>query len=120
MPNAESEKTFLITGASSGIGAATARRAAAEGFRLALVARSKDKLTAVVDELGDITSAVAIPCDVTDYEQQKAMVAATLDAFGRIDVVLANAGIGSTLAGVEGTRQQRCVGGGRHSECSDA
>ncbi len=101
MPNAESEKTFLITGASSGIGAATARRAAAAGFRVVLVARFKDKLSVVVDELSDTTSALAIPCDVTDYKQQKAMVATTMDAFGRIDVVLANAGIGSTLAGVE-------------------
>ncbi len=86
---------FLITGASSGIGAATARRAAQEGYRLVLAARSTDKLQALADELGGPEQAIAVTCDVTDFAQQEAMVRAALDAFGRIDVVFANAGFGA-------------------------
>lgn len=98
----ETAKTFLITGASSGIGAATARHASAAGYRVVLAARSADKLSALVDELGGRDKAVAVTCDVTDFDDQQAMVAAALDAFGRVDVVLANAGVGSTASGIEG------------------
>jgi NADP-dependent 3-hydroxy acid dehydrogenase YdfG len=94
-------KTFLITGASSGIGAATARRAVQAGYRVALAARSADKLADLAGELGGPDQAIAISCDVTDYQSQMAMVAQTIDAFGRIDVVFANAGIGATSAGTE-------------------
>jgi NADP-dependent 3-hydroxy acid dehydrogenase YdfG len=90
-----SDPVFLITGASTGIGAATARRAAGEGYRLVLAARSKDKLDALAEELGGDERAIAVSCDVTEFEQQEAMVAAALDAFGRIDVVFANAGFGA-------------------------
>ncbi len=100
MSDANGPKTFLITGASSGIGAATARAAVAAGYRVALAARSADKLAALADELGT-ENAVAIACNVTDFEAQKAMAAAALEAFGRIDVVLANAGLGSTAGGIE-------------------
>jgi NADP-dependent 3-hydroxy acid dehydrogenase YdfG len=100
MPDPNGPKTFLITGASSGIGAAAARAAVASGYRVALAARSADKLAALADELGS-GNAVAIACDVTDFDAQKAMAAAALDAFGRIDVVLANAGLGSTAGGIE-------------------
>lgn len=94
-------KTFLITGASTGIGAATARQAVEAGYRVALAARSRDRLDGLVSELGGEERAIAIACDVTRLEDQEAMVAATLKAFGRIDVAFANAGIGSTGAGVE-------------------
>jgi len=86
---------FLITGASSGIGAATARRAAEAGYRVVLAARSKDKLAGLAEELGGRERALAVPCDVTEWRDQEAMVAATLDAFGRIDVAFANAGFGA-------------------------
>src|SRR5690348_1861001 len=87
---------FLITGASSGIGAATARHAAEGGYRLVLAARSVDRLKALVDELGGPERALAVTCDVTEWDQQCAVVDETLDRFGRIDVAFANAGFGAT------------------------
>jgi NADP-dependent 3-hydroxy acid dehydrogenase YdfG len=93
--NAATQKVILITGASSGIGAATARRFAADGWRLALAARSVDRLDALAAELGGPEVAIAIGCDVTDWPQQEAMVAATLERFGQIDAVFANAGFGA-------------------------
>jgi NADP-dependent 3-hydroxy acid dehydrogenase YdfG len=86
-----SDPVFLITGASSGIGAATARAAAEAGYRLVLAARSTDKIEALAEELGGL----AVTCDVTEWDQQQALVQAALDAHGRIDVVFANAGFGA-------------------------
>jgi NADP-dependent 3-hydroxy acid dehydrogenase YdfG len=89
------DPVFLITGASSGIGAATARQASAAGYRLVLAARSTDKLTALAEELGGEARAIAVTCDVTEFGEQEAMVQAALDAFGQIDVAFANAGFGA-------------------------
>ena len=89
------DPVFLITGASSGIGAATARRAAGAGYRVVLAARSADRLDALAEELGGAERALALPCDVTEWEQQQALVARALDAFGRLDVAFANAGFGA-------------------------
>ena len=97
------DPVFLITGASSGIGAATARRAAEPGYRLVLAARSKDKLDALAEELGGPDRALAVQCDVTDFAQQEAVVAAALEHFGRIDVVWANAGFGAKRGFLEET-----------------
>jgi NADP-dependent 3-hydroxy acid dehydrogenase YdfG len=91
-------RVFLITGASSGIGAASARAAAAAGFRVALAARSKGALEKLVADIGE-DRATALPCDVTDYESQQQMVAKTLDRFGAIDAVFANAGTGGRPGG---------------------
>jgi len=85
---------FMITGASSGIGAATARRASNEGWRVVLAARSHERLEALAEELGGSERALAIRCDVTEWDEQQRLVAGALEAFGRLDVVFANAGFG--------------------------
>ncbi|HEV2923643.1 MAG TPA: SDR family oxidoreductase [Solirubrobacteraceae bacterium] len=96
--NAESpqpaDRVLLITGASSGIGAATARRAEADGWRLVLAARSHERLEALADELGGPERALAVRCDVSLWEDQERMAAQALSSFGRIDVAFANAGFG--------------------------
>jgi NADP-dependent 3-hydroxy acid dehydrogenase YdfG len=97
------DPVFLITGASSGIGAATARRAAGEGYRLVLAARSTDALEQLAEELGGSERAIAVTCDVQDFGRQEAMVQAALDAFGRIDVAFANAGFGAKRGFLEET-----------------
>jgi NADP-dependent 3-hydroxy acid dehydrogenase YdfG len=89
------DPVLVITGASTGIGAATARRAAEFGYRVALAARSEDKLEALRDELGGDQRALAVRCDVTSWEDQQALVARTLDGFGRMDAFFANAGFGA-------------------------
>jgi NADP-dependent 3-hydroxy acid dehydrogenase YdfG len=91
-----SDPVFLITGASSGIGAATARHAAEAGYRLILAARSTDRLQELAASLGGENRALAVGCDVTEWDQQQAMVAAGLERFGRLDVAFANAGFGAT------------------------
>ncbi|MEX0607031.1 MAG: SDR family NAD(P)-dependent oxidoreductase, partial [Halofilum sp. (in: g-proteobacteria)] len=73
------DPVFLITGASSGIGAETARQAAAAGYRVALTARSRDRLESLADELGGSERALAVECDVADNEAQAAMVQRVLD-----------------------------------------
>ncbi len=88
------DRVLVITGASTGIGAATARAAAAEGYSLVLAARSRDKLDALVSELGD-DRALAVPTDVTVWEENEALIAAAQARFGRVDVVFANAGFGA-------------------------
>jgi NADP-dependent 3-hydroxy acid dehydrogenase YdfG len=90
-----SDPVFLITGASSGIGAATARSAVDAGYRLVLAARSTDRLSALASELGGSDRTLAVQCDVTEWEQQQAMVARALEHFGRVDVVFVNAGFGA-------------------------
>jgi NADP-dependent 3-hydroxy acid dehydrogenase YdfG len=90
-----SDLVFLITGASSGIGAATARAASEAGYRLALAARSADKLEDLAAELGGEERALAITCDVTEWSDQEAMVGVVLERFGRLDVAFANAGFGA-------------------------
>lgn len=86
-----SGKVVIITGASSGIGAATARALARLGCKLTLAARSGDKLRALAEELGP--TALAVPTDVTIDSDVTGMISKTLAHFGRIDVLFANAGI---------------------------
>jgi NADP-dependent 3-hydroxy acid dehydrogenase YdfG len=81
---------FVITGASTGIGAATARHAAREGHQVVLAARSQDKLHDLAEETGGL----AVRCDVTSWEDQQALARRALEEYGRIDVAFANAGSG--------------------------
>ncbi len=88
-------KVVLITGASSGFGAAAARLFAREGCRVVLSARRKERLEDLAEEIrADGGKALAIACDVTRQEDIEALVKATLDAWGRIDVLFNNAGFG--------------------------
>ncbi len=91
MSNSLNGKVVIITGASSGIGEAFARLLAAKGCKLTLAARSVDKLEALAAEL-DAESLVA-PADMTEPTEIANMVERTLERFGRIDVMCANAGI---------------------------
>jgi NADP-dependent 3-hydroxy acid dehydrogenase YdfG len=89
------DPVLAITGASTGIGAATARRAVEFGYRVVLAARSHDKLAALAEELGGDDKALAVRCDVTSWEDQQALVAAALHRFGGLDAFFANAGFGA-------------------------
>jgi NADP-dependent 3-hydroxy acid dehydrogenase YdfG len=89
------DPVLLITGASSGIGAATARAASADGYRLVLGARRKMELDRLARELGGADRALARRCDVADWADVEGLVEAALSRFGRIDAVFANAGFGA-------------------------
>jgi NADP-dependent 3-hydroxy acid dehydrogenase YdfG len=81
----------LVTGASSGIGAATARRLADEGAAVALVARRRDRLDELAAMIGG--RALVVEADVTDQAQAAAAVARTVAEFGRLDTLVNNAGV---------------------------
>jgi NADP-dependent 3-hydroxy acid dehydrogenase YdfG len=89
------DPVFLVTGASTGIGAATARAASEHGHRVVLAARSEEKLRGLAQELGGDERALAVRCDVTEWGDLESLASAALDAFGRIDAVFANAGFGA-------------------------
>jgi 3-oxoacyl-[acyl-carrier protein] reductase len=82
-----SGKVAFVTGASSGIGAAVARALAAEGVKVGLASRTRVDL--------GLSDCVSTPCDVRDLAQVEAAVTATVDRFGGLDIVVANAGVGS-------------------------
>jgi NAD(P)-dependent dehydrogenase (short-subunit alcohol dehydrogenase family) len=84
-------RVVFITGAARGIGAETARRVADRGGRVALAGLEPERLAKLAAELGDRHA--WFECDVTDQAEVDAAVAGTVDRFGRIDVVVANAGI---------------------------
>lgn len=86
-------RTIAITGATAGIGAATARALVAEGANVALGARRTDRLAALEDELGD--HVVTVEMDVRDPAGSRALVEAGIERFGRLDALVANAGIGA-------------------------
>ncbi len=100
------DPVFLITGASTGIGAATARQAAAAGFRLVLAARSEDRLQVLGEELGGAERALAVRCDVGEWPDQERLVATALERFGRLDVAFANAGFGAKRGFLEESPEQ--------------
>lgn len=84
-------KCVMITGASRGIGAAAAREFAALGANVVLVARSEEAVADLAGEIGN--AALAVPCDVSRYWEMDAAVQATLKTFGRLDVLVNNAGV---------------------------
>lgn len=86
-------KVALITGASAGMGAAAARALIGEGASVVLGARRRDRLDALVAELGD--SAVSMEMDVRDPSASRHLADRALDRFGRLDILIANAGIGA-------------------------
>ncbi|GAA0448333.1 oxidoreductase [Paractinoplanes deccanensis] len=84
----------LVTGAGGGIGAATTRRLAREGAAVSAVARHRDRLDGVVDDVAALGGhAAAVEADLTDPAQAERAVEATLDRFGRVDILVNNAGV---------------------------
>ena len=94
---------LLITGASSGIGAATARLAAGRGWRLVLAARTVPAMRALAAELGGDAIARVAYCDVSNWSQVMRLPAVALDAFGSLDAVFANAGAFAATSFLHGT-----------------
>ncbi|NTF44764.1 SDR family oxidoreductase [Rhizobium rhizogenes] len=84
-------KVALVTGASSGIGRATALALGEQGVKLALIGRSSEKLAEVANKVG--SDALVLPADLSEPEAIKQIVDATIARFGRIDIVLPNAGL---------------------------
>src|SRR5260221_7100949 len=92
-------KVALVTGAGSGIGKATAIRLAREGARVAIADLSDPQTCKEIERAGG--TALFVACDVSQPEQVKAAVDRTIDAFGRLDVVVANAGINGVWAPID-------------------
>ena len=86
-----SDKVVMITGASRGIGEAAARAFAAEGAKVALLARTEERIAGITGEIGE--SAIAIPCDVSRFWEVQAAVDAVVQTFGKLDVLVNNAGV---------------------------
>jgi NADP-dependent 3-hydroxy acid dehydrogenase YdfG len=100
------DPVFLVTGASGGIGEASARLAAEQGYRVVLAARRADEIGRLAEELGGPARARAVPTDVSDWSANEELIAQALDAFGRLDVVLANAGFGAKQGWLEDTPER--------------
>jgi ribitol 2-dehydrogenase len=102
-------KTMIVTGASSGIGRAAAKRFAAEGVKLALFARSEDKLKALADELG--AECLTIPLDLAKPADVAKMIDKTVERFGCIDILFANAGsyVAGDVAGGDPAEWDRVI-----------
>ena len=93
MSNNIQGKVIVITGASSGLGEAAARHLSEQGATVVLGARRADRIQALADELNKSGKALSIVTDVTKVEQVKALVDAAVKTFGRIDVLINNAGL---------------------------
>lgn len=96
-----SGKTAIVTGATGGIGEATARRFLAEGANVMLVGRSEEKLRAAIDLLGSNGNAAHSVAEAADEDAFAAAVAATVDTFGGVDILIANAGTEGNFAPIE-------------------
>ncbi len=100
------QPVMIITGASSGIGAKTAHQAAEAGYRLVLGARREDELEKLASELGGSDTAIAVRCDVTEWDDCENLVSAATEAFGGFDAVFANAGFGAARGFLEESPEQ--------------
>lgn len=90
------DKVVIVTGASRGIGEAAARTFAEAGAKVALLARTNDRIAKIAGEIGP--NAIAIPCDVSRFWEVHAAVDATVKTFGRLDVFVGNAGVVDPIA----------------------
>lgn len=90
------DKVVLVTGASRGIGEAAARAFAEAGAKVALLARSGDRIAEIAGEIGE--AALAIPCDVSRYWEVQTAVDAVFETWGRLDVAVLNAGVIEPIA----------------------
>jgi len=106
------EPVFLITGASQGIGAATARAAAAAGYRVVLTARRGGPLAELAAELGGPPRAIPVSCDISDWSQVQDLVATIGRTLGRLDAALANAAsaVGTSFLGHGGRPPEEWAG----------
>ena len=86
-------KVVVVTGASSGLGAAVARLLSAQGALVALGARRTERIQALAEELGGNGKAIAVETDVTQCDQVKNLVDTAVQSFGRIDIIINNAGL---------------------------
>ncbi|MFC7078513.1 SDR family NAD(P)-dependent oxidoreductase [Haloarcula halophila] len=87
-------KTAIVTGSSTGIGAAIAKRFAAEGAKVVTNSRSRERAKTVADEIeNEGGTAIAVESDVTDHDEMAAMIEATVDEFGSLDIMVNNAGL---------------------------
>ena len=97
-----SERVAIVTGASSGIGAAIARTFAGAGVKTVLAARSADKLDAIATEIGGMGGiALACPTDVTSEPQVMRLFERTIAAYGRVDILVNNAGLADHIPTIE-------------------
>ncbi len=97
--NSLSGKTAIITGASRGVGAATARHLESLGCNVSLAARSREAIEQIASEIG--AKAVAIPCDVATYSDVETLVGKTLERFGSVDILVNNAGLIDPISRIE-------------------
>ena len=96
------DKVAFISGGGSGIGQAAAERLARGGVKVALAGRTPDELTEVAESIkGSGGSAITVACDVSDEESVRSAIATTVREWGRLDVVVANAGVNGTWAGID-------------------
>jgi len=96
------DQIIVVTGAAGGIGSEMCREFASAGATVVLAGRTEDTLKSVAAELGGATSLV-VPTDVTKPDEVENLIAATVDAFGRVDVIVNNAGGGLTPCDAEDT-----------------
>lgn len=96
------DKVAFISGGGSGIGEAAATVLARRGARVALAGRTPDELVEVAEAIGrEGGTAITVTCDVSDEESVRSAIASTVEKWGRLDVVVANAGVNGTWAGID-------------------